>query len=188
MVKQSKNIVSGDQASGDIDKRQYTYVVQQPVTRTHMSSLIERFKEESSKDTRIQAMVEKLQHYCTPVDTDEEVAGLDAKLSAGRYGQFLEYARTTKEQFSKKLAKYQFYESAQLIHAYMLAQIFVLFNNKVYPLIKKGEPQEIIFSTIQEAIISPVEEKLEENVLELFADEINGALYFLTGNCHIKWV
>jgi C-terminal domain 9 of the ABC-three component (ABC-3C) systems len=187
MVKQSKNIVGGDQAAGNIDKRQYTYI-QSGGKPTYMSTLIERFKDEMTNDVVFRSMVEKLQHFCTQVDDGGEVAGLEAKLSAGEYGQFLEFARITKEQFSKKLTKYQFYESAQLIHAYVLADIYVLFNNKIYPLIKKGEPQATILSAIQELVISPVQDRLEENVLELFADEINGALYFLTGNCHIKWV
>jgi hypothetical protein len=40
---------------------------------------------------------------------------------------------------------------------------------------------------VQHEIIDPIEAMLGENVLDLYADEINGMLYFLTGNCHIRW-
>jgi hypothetical protein len=41
---------------------------------------------------------------------------------------------------------------------------------------------------VQSQIISPVSELLGENVLDIYPDELSGMLYFLTGNCHIRWV
>ena len=41
---------------------------------------------------------------------------------------------------------------------------------------------------IAQAVLHRVRRLLGENPLRLFAEEINGMLYFLTGNCHIRWV
>jgi hypothetical protein len=40
---------------------------------------------------------------------------------------------------------------------------------------------------IKDEIINVLLQKLGENILEIYADSISGMLFFLTGNCHIKW-
>lgn len=183
-IVQKDNIAGRDLAGRDI----LNYYSPQSNKPTLMSVLIERFKKEREHDTLFNSMIEKLQEYCVQVDDGDKIIGLEEKLSTGQDLNYLIFAQKTKEQFSKKLAKYQFFELAQTILACLLAEIYSLFNNNVYPLIQNGEPQAVVLSAIQDKIILPVKEMLEENVLEIFSDEINGALYFLTGNCHIKWV
>ena len=36
-------------------------------------------------------------------------------------------------------------------------------------------------------IIEPTYKHLEENILDINAVEIEGMLFFLTGNCHLRW-
>ena len=36
-------------------------------------------------------------------------------------------------------------------------------------------------------VYAKIAECLGENILELYDDEIAGMLFYLTGNCHIKW-
>jgi len=179
-VNQIGNVVYGLQAGRDIN-------ITEPAKQTHMGTLIAKFKHEKENDLIFNSMVDKLQHFCSPVDTDE-IVGAEAKLLAGEYKDFVDFALKTKEQYSKKLASCQFYESAQHIHACILAKIYTIYHNQVYPLIKNGAEHDVVLSAIQDKIIGPLENLLEENVLELYADEINGAIYYLTGNCHIKWV
>ena len=40
---------------------------------------------------------------------------------------------------------------------------------------------------IDDKVIKPAIFVLGENVLKLLKEDINGMIYFLTGNCHIKW-
>ncbi len=179
-VNQIGNVVYGLQAGRDI-------YLTEPAKQTHMGKLIEKFKYEKENDVIFNSMVEKLQHFCSQVDADE-VVGAEAKLLAGEYKDFVDFALKAKEQYSKKLASCQFYEAAQLIHACILAKIYTIYHNQIYPLIINGATQDIVLAAIQDRIVVPIENLLEENVLELYADEINGAIYYLTGNCHIKWV
>ena len=186
MTKQKDNIVGGDQAGRDIDKSSTIYVSQLNKP-TYMSTLIEKFKQEKKNNIVFNKTVEKLQHYCSDID-EGEIIGLDEKLNVANFEAYIEFAKTAKEQFSKKLAKYQHFESAQTIFVYLLAEIYSRFNTHVYILLKKDATQQEVSSAIQKHIVDPVKEMLEENILDILADEINGAIYFLTGNCHIKWV
>lgn len=184
----SKIIQKENVAGRDLAGRDINYYYSHAGKLTLMSVLIERFKKERESDILFNSMIERLQAFCDKADEGDKIIGLEEKLLSGNYANYLAFAQKTKEQFSKKLTKYQFSESAQKILAYLLAEIYSLFNNHVYPLIQTGESQAVVLSAIQDKLIHPVKEMLEENVLEIFSDEINGALYFLTGNCHIKWV
>ena len=75
---------------------------------------------------------------------DEEIGGLEEKLRAGNYENLLDFAQKTKELFTKKLASYQFSETAQEIHAYLLAEVYTRFNFHVFPQMKKDLQQEKI--------------------------------------------
>jgi hypothetical protein len=186
MTTQKNNVVGRDQAGRDIINT--SLEVQFP-RKSYMTGLIERFKHEKENDIQFHAMLEKLQEYCSNIDTEgDEIVGLERKLSAGKFAGFVEFAKRTKEIFSKKLVKYQLYESAQTIYAYILADVFTRYHNHVYPLVQNAASESEIHKAVHENVIEPIQVILEENVLELFADEINGALYYLTGNCHIKWV
>jgi len=185
-VNQSDNKVGGDQAGRDINKKITNIIESRSSKITPMSKLIEKFKYEYENNIQFRQTVEKLEHFSQQAD-DGEVVGLEAKLEDGNQLDLLKFAQKTKEIFAKKLAKYQFYESAQKIHASLLAEVYSRFYRNVYPAIQQKLPQEVIQDLIQQKVIEPVQELLEENILELYADEINGMLYFLTGNCHIKW-
>lgn len=181
MVRQENNIVGRDQVGRDKFETHYH------VPRTHMSELIDRYKKECQSNTVFHDKVEELEAYCSPASRGD-VLGLDEKLENGGYSDFREYAVKTKERFFKKLVRFQLYESAQRIYAFVLADVCTRYHNDVYPLVLEGKSQAEIHSAIQRNVVDPVQAILEENVLGIMADEINGALYFLTGNCHIKWV
>ena len=187
MGSQKNNIVGGDQAGRDIIKETH---VHPPGTHrpSYMTRLMERFDHERENDIRFHQMLEKLQEYCTSVDDSTEVMGLDNKLAAGNLIGFIEFAQQTKEAFSKKLLKLQLYESAQQILECVLAEVYTRYYNLIYPMILDNAQERAIHEAIHEKIVVAVREMLEENLLGLVADEINGALYFLTGNCHVKWV
>jgi hypothetical protein len=61
------------------------------------------------------------------------------------------------------------------------------FENEIKPLLQKGEDEQLINSMINERLVKPLIAELDENLLGFTAHDINGMLYFLTGNCHLKW-
>lgn len=184
---QRDNIVFGDQSGRDINKTYIeNYVYDASKARSIMTRLIEKYKEEASKNIEFRDTIKKLEHISKQID-GEEVIGLEAKLKkAGKIG-IIKFASETKELFSKKLAEHQFSETAQTIHSYLLVHIYTLFYSYVYPQILKGVSDEEVSRLVREHIIKEIENLLEENVLDIYSDEIYGMIYYLTGNCRIKW-
>ena len=188
MTTQKNNQVGGDQAGRDVNKPITVINQAAPRTPEMMLRLIEEFKRAYEDDIIVTTIIDKLEHYKASIDSAEEIQGLEGKLEDGGFHNLIPYAQKMKEAFFKKLMKYEHYEPAQKIYAYVLACIYSNFINSVTPHILNGDSYEVIFQAIKDNIITSLEDRLGENVLELYADEINGALYFLTGNCHIKWV
>lgn len=181
MTEQNNNRVGRDQAGRDIIHNIYNS------NAPLLSGLIKKYELERQENILFNSMVEKLEHFS--VNIDSEFVGLEKKLYAGSFGDYYNHANVLKEYFTKRLIKLQLYESAQKILVFILADIFSRYHNNVYPLILKDSPQEDVFKAIQDEIIDPVTRKFEGCLvsLEIYADEINGALFFLTGNCHLKW-
>lgn len=183
---QASNVVHGDQAGRDIINTTFKLYAVDGSQPTPMGRLVEKFKRERQEDARFNATLEILKHFGQSL-SGETVAGLEAKLRAsGREGLLL-FAQQTKELFTKKLVEHQFSEAAQEIHAYLLAEVFTRFNMDVLPAIQQGMPAEGVNALVRNRVVDPVQALLDENVLRLFSTEITGMLYYLTGNCHIKW-
>ena len=151
----------------------------------YMIELIKKFKAESSSDEKINKIVENLNHYSTNLD-EETIYDLEYKLNAGNRGY--EYGRAVllKERITKKIKLNENSEAAQEIYAYLLSQICSDFHLHIYPLLKTHTISQINL-LIDEKVIKPAVFILGENVLKLLKEDINGMIYFLTGNCHIKW-
>jgi len=113
--------------------------------------------------------------------------GQETKLSAAERHDQIEFAKRLKESFFKKLTRHQTSPTAQEIYAYLLGDMLVKFNNCVWPLILDEADRSKIDKTLQDEVIAPTTQALEENVLELYPQDVAGMVYFLTGNCHIKW-
>ncbi|RKS14321.1 ABC-three component system protein [Flavobacterium sp. 120] len=152
----------------------------------YMQDLISKFKEDEKNNCRITDIIDNLNHYSVNID-DDEVFDLQYKLEAG--GRSSEYKRAAllKERISKKIKLNEQSEAAQEIYAYVLSQICSDFHLYVKPHLSENTIPNINI-LIDEKVIKPAMETLGENVLRLLKDDINGMIYFLTGNCHIKWV
>jgi hypothetical protein len=182
---QSGSQVGGHQAGGSVNAPQYNFAA--PAERgKRLSALLEKFKEEVEKNITLQKKIDELEHYETPV-ANETVVGLEAKLSKGGREDLIEFAREAKERFSKKLFKYQMYESAQHIYAFLLGDVWTRFQLLLRPQIKAGAKNVEISILVQEQIIAPVLDIIPDNILDLCAPDIAGMVFFLTGNCHLKW-
>lgn len=181
---QTGNIVNGDLAGGNINKSIY---MPESSVSAELGRLTEKFKKELENNIQFNEVIEKLEHYITPIANDE-IIGLEAKLKEGKRSTHLPFASSTKERYVKKLAKHQFYEAAQEIHSYLLAEVYTRYYNQIHPQITNGAQESEINDLIQSKIINPILGLFNENILHIYADDINGMLYYLTGNCHIKWV
>lgn len=186
-VIQSNNTVDkGDIAGRDINK---------PITinfgrlslggKTQLEALYERLEQEKQNSTGLCEMVEELLHF-KKYAIDTEVIGLEKKLENGNRLKYLNFAEKTKEKFSMKLLKNEHSETAQHIYAFLLAKVYSRFETNIYPRLSEGYPEEYINQLIDEFIIKPIEDLLGDNLLHIYEDEINGMIYFLMGNCHIK--
>lgn len=155
--------------------------------KNRMSVLIERFKKERANDEVFSGIIAKLQHYSTSTDGVGDVEGVKTKLGKAGYDNLLEFALVTKEMFVKKLTEFQFSKSAQEMQCLLLAEVYTRFHHFVWPALCEGQGQGAVQALVQQFIINPVSEMLGENVLDIYTDELTGMVYFLTGNCHIRW-
>lgn len=168
-----------------IDQSSSTYIIESRKP-SYMESLILRLKEEQENNRTCQEKLEDLTHYATRVER-EELIGLENKLKAGHREEMLPFARATKEGILKKIKKYEHFESAQEIYACILSEIYSNFVLHVYPAIKAGKPESEVNLIIDKLVIKPVQDILGENILRILKADINGMIFFLTDNCHLKW-
>ena len=185
-VKQTDN-----QAEGDIvgrDKTTYATSLNFSNSQarvSYMAQLLDKFKTECQNNSQLREFIKEFDYYNAKVEGD--VLGLEQKLNDGNRDFLIPFALRAKEKFYKKALQFQFSESAQIINIYLLGKVESNFFNHIAPRIREGHPVHEVSSLIQELVIKPVLQELEENLLHFTETDINGMLYFLTGNCHIKW-
>ena len=182
-IKVDNSEISGDLAGRDIDKsKHYHYSGSKG---SYMKTLLEKFKNEQKENQQLKAFIDDLDYYYNK--RQDDVVDLKTKLTEGNRQDLIDFATDFKDRFHRKLFHYQFSEAAQTILLNLLAEVQSRFINEIYPSICRNEDPDIINSMITERLIEPIKEQLDENLLGITVQHINGMLYFLTGNCHIKW-
>jgi hypothetical protein len=153
----------------------------------YLQDLYNKFQEEKKNNADLTELCEELDYFNSQI-ANEEVIGLESKLRAGNRDKIITYAKIVKEKFHKKLIKTSQYSSvAQDINVYILAKVRRGFMMDVYTLICNNESEEKINLLITERIINPVKAELGLNLFKYDEDDIMGMIFFLTGNCHLKW-
>jgi len=153
----------------------------------YLKSLYEKFILEEKSNPVFKSFINDLDYYNSQIG-DEVIIGLDNKLTAGNRTNIIWYAKEVKERFHKKLLQTsQFSEVAQKINVYLLATVRSYYMLEVYPHICNNEDPTLINSLIATKIVNPLTVELGDNLFDFTPDDIQGMLYFLTGNCHIKW-
>lgn len=156
---------------------------------TRLSRLFEALNNEVQNDEKLLSVCEELNRYLT----DKDTIGLEQKLVDGGFDKdYIIEAIEQKEYFSKKLYKYQEYESAQFIYVDLLALIKTNFTDYIYPLLKQKPDLLRLNLELRERIVNPIlttlnTEGADDSILNLNAEEVKGMIYYLTGRCHIKW-
>lgn len=153
----------------------------------YLKELYEKFEKEKRENSRFNEICEELNYFISQ-NGNEEIIGLENKLIAGNRRPLVRYATEAKERFHKKLITTSQYSSiAQDINVHILAKVKTAFVMEVYTLIVNGQSDEAINLLIRERIIVPVMAELGINIFKYTEEDIMGMIFFLTGNCHIKW-
>lgn len=152
----------------------------------YLQELYDKFQKEKQENEELSEFCEELDYFNSIID--EDIIGLEEKLRNGGREKIIHYAKEVKERFHKKLIKTsQFSLIAQDINVYLLAKVRRGFMMEIYTLICNNEPEEKINTLITERIIRPVQADLGINLFRYNEDDIMGMIFFLTGNCHLKW-
>lgn len=180
------NTGGGDFAGGNIYKNTIYSSSAVPVSR--LRRLFEQFEKEKQSDPNIEIIAEALQHLMTPKE-GEVVIGLEEKLKiASKPQETIDLARECKEQYAKKLYKQQFYNSSQQINLILLSTARNQFINYVYPLITQRRSDEEVSIALEEYVVKHLQTMIDVDESFVFTpDDVWGIIYYLTGNCYIKW-
>jgi len=154
-------------------------------TGSRMALLIARYKVETEKDRKVKQMIATLREYHERPEGD--VIGLEEKLRRGGRPDLIDFAVVAKEKFARAMMRHENSPAAQEIYAFLLVRVWVLFTDMVYPKIVAQEPPEVIMKSLVDEVYPRLEEQLDENPLGLDLVQIKGMIYWLTGNCHLKW-
>ena len=182
-INQSNNKVSGDLVAGN--KSETIININSSSATDELSALYEKLKFDGAGDASNGKFCDKLEHYLSVV-TDGDVRGLEAKLQdSGRY-DLLNFAMQLKEQATKNLMRYQSSRTAQRVYTILLDELHTRFTLIVTPTIQAGASREEVDERIS-LILQSTKGMLGENILEFTVKDLLALIYFLGGNCHIRW-
>lgn len=176
---QKNNTAHGDIVAGD----KITHYSQ---PQSYMSSLIDQFEKEILTDKNFSKIIEDLEHF-TNAAPFGPIEGLKEKLIKGQRGDSFDQCSWEKETFHKKLMRSTCSIASQKIIAFTLGNIYSRFMTIVRPLINENVQQAQVDKIIQEKIIDHCIQLLEKNPLDFNHLDIRGMIYYLTGNCYIRW-
>ena len=186
-IVQDGNTVEGDLAGHTLNKQTINIHPPVPTVESRLNRLYRRMAEEA-KDPALSEYIGQLKVF-TRVVENEVVVGVDAKLELAGRSDEIEMATAMKEMIFAELRQNIFSKSFQIIYATLLGKLFELFNQHVRPLIQSGATKDAIDAVLTEKVIRPVVAELEQCPDCTDAPEVTvrGMIYFLTGNCHLKW-
>jgi hypothetical protein len=153
-------------------------------THTQMDLLSQKYVEEKSNQQITYVIIDELTHYS---NEKYDIRDLTEKLEDAGFSYLIEVGEELKEEVSKLIIRNQHYRSAQKIITYLLAEVESIFNAEIKSKllgVREETALKLLFRTHLE---KEIQTHLGDNVLEIFNRQINGMVYFLTGNCHLEW-
>jgi hypothetical protein len=175
------NTVAGDVAGRDVVK---TYnAAREP---TAMSRLVEQYLAETLADQNLSKWAEKLEHFLSNA-TNPDIRGLEEKLNVSGRADLVKTALSRKQSAYKAIMRQQGSKSAQSIYTFLMSEIVVNFEQSVLPIVQANASRELVDAAMLEKVIEPALQMLESNPLALDKLDIQGLVYFLAGNCYVRW-
>jgi len=155
---------------------------------TKLSSLFQKLKSKFECGEVVDDICDNLKRFTG----ERDKIGLEQKLKDADKEYYLyDDAVWLKQEYAKKLTRYQFFEPAQEIYAFILGIICERFRNIIYPLFRDGASVGDINKSLSNDIIKPIVDLIQEegcdDIMGLTPTDIEGMVFYLTGNCHIRW-
>ncbi|MFD1711895.1 hypothetical protein FVQ98_05945 [Ottowia sp. GY511] len=175
----------GNTAGRDVigrDKIENTYLS----PPTSLSRLYQILRDADKATPYTAQIADQLQHYCN-TSTNADVRGLKEKLTAGKRQDLIDDAMQWKQKASKLVMKWQTSPAAQDILTHILAKLHTEFIFNARPAIEAEKSREEVDEIVISKVIQPTHAMLGENDLGLTYLDLMGLLFFLGGNCHIRW-
>ncbi|PKB87699.1 hypothetical protein A8A01_25180 [Ewingella americana] len=151
---------------------------------TQLMLLQEEYKAEFKNNETCNEFIDELNHFNTK---RTEIRDLEEKLTSAGYEGFIEIGIELKQLVSMLIVKNQHYKSAQKIIAYLLSDIHSIFIAKIKPQLKDKITDDQVLRLFHLHIESVINQKLGINALDIYNRQLQGMIYFLTGNCHLEW-
>lgn len=185
MNTQSDNLVGGDLVGGNKTEHNYHFPPSLALGNSELSQLYIKLKHGDPNQDMTRGFCEKLQHYLTST-TDGDVRGLEMKLrESGRLDQ-LQHATAMKESAFKAIMRRQTSGTAQRIFTIVLDELHTNFMLTATPIIQNEAGRTAVDQAILK-VINDTKSILGENVLEITTKDLLSLIYFLGGNCHLRW-
>ncbi|MBF0250792.1 MAG: hypothetical protein HQL35_09225 [Alphaproteobacteria bacterium] len=94
-----------------------------------------------------------------------------------------------KESIFQRLSQGKFSPTFQEIYGTLMAEVWTTFDLLIKPKIKVGVPREEVDAMVHDKIIQPIMSKIDNCGTEndITATTVRGMIYYLTGNCYIRW-
>lgn len=165
---------------------QTKYITNNYSSSSLFNRLYERLRLANDGHPYVAQIAEQLQHYCS-LATETDIRGLEEKLTAADRVDILSKAKRMKESAAKTIARWQTSGVAQDILTIILGQLYSDFMQHATPAIEARKSREEVDLIISEQVIRPAAQMLGDNDLMLTQADIHGLLYFLGGNCHVRW-
>lgn len=178
-----RNVVGGDSVDNSVNT--VINVPQGSALSLEIAALYAKLEADGVGDRSGGVFADKLQHWMSAL-TEGDVRGLDAKLKDSDREDLRMLALDLKQRAAMAIMKRQTSRSAQRIYTILLSQLFTKFNLLVTPLVQAGASRPEVDERIH-MVVQEVCQLLGVNALEIDSDDIEGLLYFLAGNCHIRW-
>ena len=117
----------------------------------------------------------------------EDRRPLDEKLTAGGRSREIKDAKQKKERFAMSLRRYSAQASSLGRYTRLMSDVEARFRRQVQPSINAGATAIEINRLVQDAVIDPALERHRQETEDASTSLVESALYYLTGNCHVRW-
>ena len=125
------------------------------------------------------------QYYTSPAEGDRR--DLEQKLADAGRSYAINDAKRKKERFNMALQRHIAQPSAVTRYAKLMADVESRFNRHVVREIAFGSDIATVDRAVQEQVIEPCVVAHSTGEGQITAGLVDGALYYLAGNCHLAW-
>lgn len=125
------------------------------------------------------------EYYTTMAAHDRR--DLEQKLADARRSYAIPGAKRKKERFNMALQRHIAQPSAVIRYTRLLADVESRFERHVGRVVAADGLDEEVDKVVQEQVIDPCTTAHSSNNDEINAGLVDGALYYLAGNCHLAW-